>query len=204
MPIDRIGQKRDHKGKRPLLRPIICICNDQNAHSLAKLRPHARQIRFSRPADLLVVKRLREVCELEGLKADSRALSTLVGVARGDLRGCLNALQVCICVERVNSDLTTNNLFQFIKARSGEVTEPIIRAATAGMKEAESSNLSVLNSLFAPMARKRVKELGLGEKDEARYVARLSREIDSVNNSSTIATGRSTSTYTYVHVLDHS
>lgn len=91
-----MGAKKDNKGKRPLLRPIICICNDQNASSLAKLRPHTRQIRFSRPADLLIVKRLREVCEIEGLKADSRALSTLVGVARGDLRGCLNALQVCL------------------------------------------------------------------------------------------------------------
>jgi chromosome transmission fidelity protein 18 len=32
---------------------------------------------------------------LEGLRADTRALSTLVGVAKGDLRGCLNTLQVC-------------------------------------------------------------------------------------------------------------
>ncbi|KAF7974845.1 hypothetical protein HWV62_11223 [Athelia sp. TMB] len=166
----RMGAKKDNKGKRPLLRPIICICNDQNAHSLAKLRPHARQIRFSRPADLLIVKRLREICAAEELKADSRALSTLVGVARGDLRGCLNALQ-------------------FIKARSGEVTEPIIRAATAGMKEAEASNVTVLNNLFAPMTRKRVKELGLGEKDEAKYVARLSREIDSNSNPGAVATG---------------
>lgn len=90
-----MGAKKDNKGKRPLLRPMICICNDHNAHSLAKLRPLARQLRFSRPADLMIVRRLREVCEIEGLKADSRALSTLVGVAQGDLRGCLNALQVC-------------------------------------------------------------------------------------------------------------
>lgn len=89
-----MGAKKENKGKRPLLRPMICICNDHNAHSLAKLRPHARQLRFSRPADLMIVRRLREVCEIEGLKADSRALSTLVGVAQGDLRGCLNALQV--------------------------------------------------------------------------------------------------------------
>ena len=99
----RPGQKWDQKDKRPLLRPIICICNDQNAHSLAKLRPYARQIRFTRPADIHIVKRLREVCEKEGLKADSRALSTLVGVARGDLRGCLNALQVRFHLESFTS-----------------------------------------------------------------------------------------------------
>lgn len=70
------------------------------------------------------------------------------------------------------------------------MTEPIIRAATAGMKEAEASNVTVLNNLFAPMTRKRVKELGLGEKDEAKYVARLSREIDSNSNPGAVATGQ--------------
>ena len=40
------------------------------------------------------MKRLREVCEVEGLRVDSRALTTLVGLANGDLRGCLNTLQV--------------------------------------------------------------------------------------------------------------
>ena len=89
------GKKGDQKDKRPLLRPIICICNDHNANALAKLRPHARQIRHTRLADIHIVKRLREICELEGLRADTRALGTLVGVAKGDLRGCLNTLQVC-------------------------------------------------------------------------------------------------------------
>lgn len=57
------------------------------------------------------------------------------------------------------------------------------------MKESESSTISVLNSLFAPMTKKRVKELGIGEEEEARYVGRLSREVESINNPSTVATG---------------
>ena len=64
-----------------------------------------------------------------------------------------------------------------------------MRAATAGMKEADSSTISVLNNLFAPMTRKRVKELGIGEEEESKYVQRLSREVDTINNPSTIATG---------------
>lgn len=92
--IERSSHHKKSNTGRPILRPIICICNDQHASSLAKLRPHAYQIRFSRPADVHIVKRLKEVCEIEGLKADSRALSTLVSVAKGDLRGCLNTLQV--------------------------------------------------------------------------------------------------------------
>ena len=92
---ERTDQARDPHVKRPILRPIICICNDINASSLAKLRTYALQIRFNRPADIHIVKRLKEICHIEGLKADSRALSTLVSVAKGDLRSCLNTLQVC-------------------------------------------------------------------------------------------------------------
>lgn len=81
--------------RRPLLRPIICICNDLYASSLVKLRQHARIIRFTRPADIYLTKRLRSICENEGLRAESRALTALVGIAKGDMRGCLNTLQVC-------------------------------------------------------------------------------------------------------------
>ncbi|OJA12544.1 hypothetical protein AZE42_08143 [Rhizopogon vesiculosus] len=161
-------KKSDQKDKRPLLRPIICICNDQNANALAKLRPHARQIRYTRLADGHIVKRLREICELEGLRADTRALSTLVGVAKGDLRGCLNTLQ-------------------FIKSRSDEVTEPLIRRATVGMKEGDTTISSVTNQIFAPLSRRRVKELGIGEEEEARYVNRLSHSIEGLNNPASIA-----------------
>ena len=84
------------KGKQALRRPIICICNNLYASSLAKLRPIARLIRFTRPANIHVVKRLRDICDVEGLRTDSRALSTLVGIGLGDLRGCLNTLQVAL------------------------------------------------------------------------------------------------------------
>ncbi|KAF7322486.1 AAA domain-containing protein [Mycena chlorophos] len=164
------GKKKDPNGKRPILRPIICICNDQNAAALAKLRAASLQIRFSRPADIHTVKRLREVCAVEGLKADSRALTTLVGIARGDLRGCLNTLQ-------------------FIKSRNQDVTEAVIRRATVGMKESDTSMVTVLNNLFNPLTRKRVLELALTEVEEKRYVARLSRDVEACGRENSIAVG---------------
>ncbi|KAF5331123.1 hypothetical protein D9619_005373 [Psilocybe cf. subviscida] len=166
------GHKNDNrnKGMRPLLRPIICICNDHNASSLAKLRPIASQIRFNRPADVHLVKRLKEVCQIEGLKADSRAIATLVTIAQGDLRGCLNTLQ-------------------FVKTRGEDVTEPVIRKATVGMKEVDSTVISVLNNVFTPLSKKRVRELGMTDEEDARYVARLSREIDSAGRDSAVASG---------------
>ncbi|CAA7271466.1 unnamed protein product [Cyclocybe aegerita] len=167
----RSGQNKDYnRGDRPILRPIICICNEHNASSLTKLRPHAYQIRFARPADIHIVKRLKEVCRTEGMKADSRALSTLVSVAKGDLRGCLNTLQ-------------------FIKTRNEDVTEPIIRKATSGMKEADTNYISVLNNLFTPLSKKRVKELALTDEDEARFVSRLSGEVEASGRESNIASG---------------
>ena len=57
------------------------------------------------------------------------------------------------------------------------------------MKEEDSSVQSVLNNLFTPLSKKRVKELGLTDEEEARYVARLSREIDNSGRESTIASG---------------
>ncbi|KAF5373912.1 hypothetical protein D9758_000776 [Tetrapyrgos nigripes] len=159
--------RKDKNSTRAILRPIICICNDINAASLAKLRPHAYQLRVQKPSDIHTVKRLREICETEKLRADSRALSTLVGIAKGDMRGCLNTLQ-------------------FIRSRSEEITEPMVRAATKGMKEADSSVISVLNNLFIPLSKKRVKDLN---DNENRYVSRLSHEVDACGRESAIATG---------------
>ncbi|EJD53229.1 P-loop containing nucleoside triphosphate hydrolase protein [Auricularia subglabra TFB-10046 SS5] len=164
------GRKKEQGGARPLRRPIICICNDLYASSLTKLRPHARIIRFQKPTDLHLVKRLREICEREGMRPDTRALSTLVGVAQGDMRSCLNALQ-------------------FVKAKKQELSEVAVRNATKGMKEADMAFSTVLNNLFTPLSKRRVKELGLREEEETRYVSRLSREVEASGAIDKVVTG---------------
>lgn len=158
------------QSKSPILRPIICICNDAYASCLTKLRPHAYHLRYMRPADTHIVNRLRHICEAETLSIESRALSTLVGVAKGDLRGCLNTLQ-------------------FLKSRCEHVTEAAVRRATVGMKETDVSLNAILNDLFSPLSKKRVHELGLPDDDELRYTSRLSTEIESSGRESTIAVG---------------
>ncbi|GJJ12562.1 hypothetical protein Clacol_006805 [Clathrus columnatus] len=163
------GQNKKEQ-TRPLLRPIIAICNDLYASSLFRLRQHARIIRFNRPPDIRLVKRLREICEDEGLQAESRALTTLVSVAQGDMRGCINTLQ-------------------FIKSKTKTVTEPVVRAAAAGMKTAETSLSIILNDLFAPLSRRRVLEMGLSEAQELRFVSRLSQDIDVSGTLNKVAIG---------------
>lgn len=64
------------------------------AASLRPLRPFARIVRFKKPQAQFLVKRLREICERETLTADLRVLTTLVEITTGDVRSCLNTLQV--------------------------------------------------------------------------------------------------------------
>ncbi|KAF8633836.1 hypothetical protein AX15_001213 [Amanita polypyramis BW_CC] len=161
---------RSPHAKPPLLRPIICICNDVNVAALAKLRPHAHHLRYMRPADAHIVNRLRHICEAECLSVESRALSTLVSAAKGDLRGCLNTLQ-------------------FLKSRNNHVTESAVRRATNGMKEADLTLNAILTDLFSPLSKKRVQELDLTEEEESRFVDRLSRAIEASGRESTIAVG---------------
>lgn len=78
---------------------------------------------------------------------------------------------------------------QMLKSKCKDVTETIVRKATAGMKEGDASQTSILNDLFAPLPKKRLKELGLTEEQESRYVGRLSRTIESSGAMDKIAIG---------------
>lgn len=64
------------------------------ATSLRPLRPFARVIRFKKPQAQFLIKRLREICDREGLEADLRVLTQLAEMTSGDVRSCLNTLQV--------------------------------------------------------------------------------------------------------------
>jgi len=57
------------------------------------------------------------------------------------------------------------------------------------MKEDDTTIVAVLNSIFSPMSKKRVKELGMTEEQEFRYVNRLSHEIESSGKDAAIANG---------------
>ena len=57
------------------------------------------------------------------------------------------------------------------------------------MKEADANYLSVLTDLFCPMSKKRVKERGLCEADENKYVERLSHAIEATGVLERIAQG---------------
>ncbi|WFD27873.1 Chromosome transmission fidelity protein 18 [Malassezia nana] len=94
---DGEGSQRGQRGKRrarPLLRPIICVCNDLYAPVLRPLRPLARVLRYHRAPTPLITRRLREICARERLPAEAQGLSLLCELTHGDLRACLHALEL--------------------------------------------------------------------------------------------------------------
>ncbi|CAJ0643623.1 15543_t:CDS:10 [Entrophospora sp. SA101] len=100
-------QKSNKKPKKrnQLLRPIICICNDQYAPVLRPLRTIAQVFQFKIPPSTIVANRLKEICKIEKISVDMRTLSHLAESADGDIRSCLNNLQI---LKGQNKSKTTN------------------------------------------------------------------------------------------------
>lgn len=133
--------KKRKKGTKPVLRPIICICNDLYAPALRPLRQHCRMVRFQRPTSNHLVTRLKAICERERLSATSRALSLLVELSQGDIRSCLNALQLTQLKQVRRSSTATSSPL--------EITEQDIRAlGSGGIKDGSTNLQSVWSALF--------------------------------------------------------
>lgn len=80
-------------GKKCIRRPIICICNNLYTPSLRELRSVALVFQMPFPDEERLIKRLRQIAELEEIRVDSSALPTLVSICGLDLRSCINGLQ---------------------------------------------------------------------------------------------------------------
>lgn len=61
---------------------------------LRPLRMVAQCVVFNKVPSMSISKRLQTICELEGLETDLRALNMLTDLTDGDIRSCLNTLQV--------------------------------------------------------------------------------------------------------------
>lgn len=82
--------------KKPLLRPIICTCNDLYSSSLKALRGYAKIISFKRGDGNIerVVSRLKKICFEENINLPINILQQIAQTHEGDIRSCLNAIQI--------------------------------------------------------------------------------------------------------------
>lgn len=122
--------------KKPLRRPILCLCNDPYAPALRQLRRHALHFTLERPKTASLCSRLLEICKKEDLVTDAHALSALCGLADNDIRSCLNTLQM-------------------IRRRTRKVTCEVIRDCTIGQKDTTKSVFHVWDQIFHPQQKKK-------------------------------------------------
>ncbi|XP_050762128.1 chromosome transmission fidelity protein 18 homolog [Gymnogyps californianus] len=86
------GRRRRREGGL-LLRPIICICNDQYVPALRPLRQQSFLLNFPRTAPSRLAQRLCEIALRQGMRADMGALLALCEKTENDIRACINTLQ---------------------------------------------------------------------------------------------------------------
>ncbi|EPS36585.1 hypothetical protein H072_9859 [Dactylellina haptotyla CBS 200.50] len=89
-PAAQVTKKKGRKGDRfRFLRPIIAVCNDLYAPSLKSLRPLSEVVYTKRPPLGLVLGRLKDIFEKEGVEGDTDAIRRLVELEGG--HGNLNS-----------------------------------------------------------------------------------------------------------------
>lgn len=98
--VDGISGKSDRGGVRAVINvikkskfPIILTANDPWKPNLRSLRNYCRLINFGRIGKVAIKKRLRQICEKEGIKIDESLISELSDRSGGDLRVAINNLQ---------------------------------------------------------------------------------------------------------------
>jgi chromosome transmission fidelity protein 18 len=173
--------------------------NFSYAPALRPLRPFARIVRFKKAQPSLIVNRLRQICDKERVKADTRGLTRLAEMTNSDVRSCLNTLQVSVRATYYQAlSLSTFCPPQFMKSRSLEITEKTLRQSSIGMKDSGASLNVVWHNLFVPVSTKgKRKENGVG-KDS--YVNRLAFEVQSCGDQDKVVQGQSFSSQKFIDV----
>ncbi|KAJ1651331.1 Chromosome transmission fidelity protein 18 [Dispira simplex] len=86
-------KRKTRTGPPPLMRPIICICNDLYAPALRNLRAVAQVYHLRPPPAAVLARRLQSICQAEAVYVDLSTLVSLCDRAESDLRSCLHTLQ---------------------------------------------------------------------------------------------------------------
>jgi len=77
--------------------PIICICNERGDQHVKNLAPHCLDIKFRRPDNIAVAKRVKAIMENEGKKVELEAVESIVEACGHDIRQVINHVQFFGC-----------------------------------------------------------------------------------------------------------
>ena len=89
------------------LYPVFLIANDPWSQKLRPLRPYVKMVKFSKVHSASIEKRLKEICQAEGITAQGNALKDLSRWSQGDLRSAISDLQT---VAEGKKDLSESDL----------------------------------------------------------------------------------------------
>jgi len=90
---DRGGVKAITEVAKTAQSPVVLIANSAYDPRFTNLRSHCLLIEFKKPAVGEVAKRLKRICDAEGIKADEDALKFIAQRSGGDVRSAMNDLQ---------------------------------------------------------------------------------------------------------------
>ena len=123
----------DSAASTALARPLICICNDVYAPALRPLRNLAKVFRMGalRPSRLTV--RLNAICAAEKIAATKSALALLCKLCHGDVRACVNTLQI---------------LRSAAKGKIFRLTSAALESSTVAQRDHEASLFEQWEAIF--------------------------------------------------------
>ena len=107
--------------------PVFLIANDPWSQKLRPLRPYVKPVKLSKVHVASLEKRLREICEKEGIAPQGAVLKSLARWSQGDLRSAINDLQTVVEGKK-------------------EIAEEDLEAL--GYRERESTIFDILPTLF--------------------------------------------------------
>ncbi|CAJ1361886.1 unnamed protein product, partial [Effrenium voratum] len=73
--------------------PVICICNDRSDASVRQLASHCYDLKFRKPENVQVAKRITGILRGEGRKVEITAVEAVVEACGQDIRQVINHLQ---------------------------------------------------------------------------------------------------------------
>ncbi len=98
--LDGLTGREDRGGVGAIIRvvkqarcPIILIANNAYNPRLSSLRFYCLLIQFKKPPARDVAKRLKQICEREGIEPEEEALKFIAQRSQGDVRSAINDLQ---------------------------------------------------------------------------------------------------------------
>jgi chromosome transmission fidelity protein 18 len=129
------------------------LTDDRYATALRPLRPYCHILHVRPPPPSSLLPRLQKICQLEKIKADARALTVLVDSHEGDLRSCINTMQL-------------------LATRCDNLTLAVVQESLQkAKKEGSLTAHRVVEGIFAKRTAKERRRLNLtGENDGERVV----------------------------------